>query len=55
VAGDETFLHNEELQNWDSSPRIVRIIKSSRIRCPENVGRIVLGISSQRASVASYR
>jgi hypothetical protein len=30
-------LHNEELHNWYSSPDIIRMIKSRRIRWPGHV------------------
>jgi hypothetical protein len=35
-----TKLHNEELHNLYSSPSIIRIIKSRRMRWAENVARI---------------
>jgi hypothetical protein len=42
VTGEGRKLHNEELRNWYSSPSIIRIIKSSRMRfcgsCSTNGG-----------------
>jgi hypothetical protein len=32
VTGDWRKLHNEELHNWYSSPSIIRMIKSKRMR-----------------------
>jgi hypothetical protein len=40
VTGGWRNLHNEELQNLYSSPSIIRIIKSKRIRWAGNVARM---------------
>jgi hypothetical protein len=40
VTGDWIKLHNEELHNLYSSPSIIRMIKSRRIRCAGHVARI---------------
>ena len=34
------MLHNEELHSLYSSPSIVRVIKSRRLRCPGHVARM---------------
>jgi hypothetical protein len=34
-------VHNEELQNLDSSPSVIRIIKSRRMRWTGHVARMV--------------
>jgi len=40
VTGRWRKLHNEELHELYSSPNIVRLIKSIRIRCEEHVARM---------------
>jgi hypothetical protein len=40
VTGGWRKLHNEELHNLYSSPSIIRIIKSRRMRCAGNVARM---------------
>jgi hypothetical protein len=40
VTGDRIKLHNEELHNWYSSPNIIRIIKSTRVRRAGHVARM---------------
>jgi hypothetical protein len=40
VTGDWRKVHNEKLHNLYSSPRIIRIIKSRRMRLAGNVARI---------------
>jgi hypothetical protein len=40
VKGDWRKLHNEELHNLYSSPNIIRIIKSRRIRWAGHVARM---------------
>jgi hypothetical protein len=40
VTGDWRKLHNEELHNLYSSPNIIRMIKSSRMRWAELVARM---------------
>jgi hypothetical protein len=40
VAGGLRKLHNEELQNLYSSPSIIRMIKSKRIRWAGHVARM---------------
>jgi hypothetical protein len=40
VAEDWRKLHNEELHNLHSSPKIIRMIKSRRMRWAEHVARM---------------
>jgi hypothetical protein len=40
VAGDWRKLHNEELHRLYSSPSIIRMIKSRRMRCAGHVARM---------------
>jgi hypothetical protein len=40
VTGDWRKLHNEELHNLYSSPNIIRMIKSGKIRCAGHVARV---------------
>jgi hypothetical protein len=40
VTGDWTKLHNEELHNLYSSPNIIRVIKSRRMRWAGHVSRM---------------
>jgi hypothetical protein len=40
VTGEWRKLHNEELNNLYSSPNIVRVIKSSRMRWAGHVARM---------------
>jgi hypothetical protein len=40
VTGDWRKLHNEELHNLYSSPSIIRMIKSRRVRCAAHVARM---------------
>jgi hypothetical protein len=40
VTGDWRKLHNEELHNLYSSPSIIRVIKSRRMRWAEHVARM---------------
>jgi hypothetical protein len=40
VTGDWRKLHNEELHNLYSSPNIIRMIKSRRMRWAGHVGRM---------------
>jgi hypothetical protein len=41
VTGDWRKLHNEELHNMYSSPNIIRVIKSTRMRWAGHVARMV--------------
>jgi len=41
VRGEWRKFHNEELNEFYSSPNIVRVIKSRRIRCAGHVQRMV--------------
>jgi hypothetical protein len=43
VTGGCRKLHNEEFHNFYSSPNIIRIIKSRRMRWAENVARMGRG------------
>jgi hypothetical protein len=40
VTGDWRKLHNEELHNLYSSPGLIRMIKSRRVRWTEHVARM---------------
>jgi hypothetical protein len=40
VIGGWRTLHNEKLQNLYSSPSIIRVIKSMRMRCAGHVARM---------------
>jgi hypothetical protein len=40
VTGDWRKLHNEELHNLYSSPNIIRMIKSRRMRLAQHVARM---------------
>jgi hypothetical protein len=40
VTGDWRKLHNEEFNNMYSSPNIIRMIKSRRVRCAGHVARM---------------
>jgi hypothetical protein len=40
VTGESRKLHNEELYGLYSSPSVIRIIKSKRMRCSGHVARM---------------
>jgi hypothetical protein len=40
IIGGWRKLHNEEIHNFLSSPNIIRIIKSRRVRWAEHIARI---------------
>ena len=46
VTGERRRLHNEELNDLYSSPNIVRVIKSRRLRWAGNVARMGLGVET---------
>ena len=50
VTGEWRRLHNEELNDWYTSPNIVRVIKSRRIRW---AGHVAL-IGEERGCVGSW-
>jgi hypothetical protein len=51
VTGEQRKLHNGELHNLYSSPRIIRQIKSRRIRWAGHVARMVEGEKVYRVLV----
>jgi hypothetical protein len=51
VTGDWRKLHNEELHNLYSSPHIIRMIKSRRMRWAGYVARMVAGRNAYRILV----
>ena len=51
VTGEWRKLHNEELNNLYSSPNIVRVIKSRRMRWAGHVARMVVGRGVYRVLV----
>jgi hypothetical protein len=52
VTGDWRKLHNEELHNLYSSPNIIRMIKSRRMRWAGHVARLVPTKNAYRILVA---
>jgi hypothetical protein len=50
VTGEWRKLHNEELHYLYSSPRIIRIIKSRRMRWADHVARM-----GRRGTLIDYR
>jgi hypothetical protein len=55
VTGDWRKLHNEELHNLYSSPNIIRMIKSKRMRWAGHVTRMGEKRNSYRILVASQK
>ena len=53
VTGDWKKLHNEELNNLYTSPNIVRVVKSRRMRCVGHVARMVEGRGVYRILVGN--
>jgi hypothetical protein len=53
VIGSWRGLHNEELQNLYSSPSIMRMVKSRRMRLVEHVARIWEGRNVYTMSVGN--
>jgi hypothetical protein len=51
VTGEWRRLHNEELNDLYSSPNIIRVIKSRRLRCARHVARIEEGRGAYRILV----
>jgi hypothetical protein len=51
VSGDWRKLHNEELHNLYSSPNIIRMAKSRRMRWAGNVARVVVTRNADRILV----
>jgi hypothetical protein len=51
VTGEWKRLHNEELNDLYSSPNIIRVIKSRRMRWAEHVARMGEGRSAYRILV----
>jgi hypothetical protein len=51
VTGDWRKLHNEELHNLYSSPNIIRMIKSRRMRWPGHVARMRITRNAYRILV----
>jgi len=50
VTGERRRLHNEELNDLYSSPNIVRVIKSRRMRWAEHVARM----GEERVCIGSW-
>jgi hypothetical protein len=55
VTGEWRRLHNEELNDLYSSPNIIRVIKSSRMRWAEHVARMGEGRGAYRIFVGDLR
>jgi hypothetical protein len=55
VIGDWRKLHNEELNDMNSSPNIVRVIKSRRMRRKGHVARMGEGRGVYRVLVGNLR
>jgi hypothetical protein len=54
VTGEWRELHNEEPNDWYSSPNIIRVIKSKRMRWVGHVSRIVKMRGAYRILVGTY-
>jgi hypothetical protein len=55
VTGDWRKLHNEELHNLYSPPKIIRMIKSRRMRCAAHVSRMGAKRNAYRIVVRSQK
>jgi hypothetical protein len=53
VTGEWRKLHNEELHDLYSSPRIIRIIKSRRMRWTGHVARMGVKVNEYRLLVGT--
>jgi hypothetical protein len=55
VTGDWRKLHNEELRNMYSSPNIIKMMKSRRIRWAGHVARMGEKMNTYRILVGSQK
>jgi len=47
VTGRRGKLRNEELHNFHCSPNVIRVVKSRRMKCTENVACTGMNIASK--------